>query len=323
MVKLSIIVPVYNVVDYIRECIDSIIIQSYDNFELILIDDGSTDGSGDICDEYSREYNQIKVIHKDNAGLSSARNAGLDVAHGEYITFIDSDDVIIGINTIENIMKCFETDSHLDVVQYKVIHKYLSQEANVRPYNYTIYSNPVDILEGYLTENIHVSCCDKIFKSKVFRNVRFPLGQISEDIYIIPDIIENVEKLQVTDIGFYGYRYRSGSISNSSLPYNKICSILSSYYRYLNYGANYEKLRPLCVKMYSDIVWSYASLVRICYPDKIKVFCLNDFYMRFNIFEYIKIIRGYSVVSFIRTYIVCVCGPQWIILFQKLFSRNK
>ena len=92
--KISIIIPVYNVEKYLRECLDSILAQSYKDFEIILADDGSTDSSGNICDEYSMKYENIKVLHKNNNGLSSARNAGLDIAQGEYILFIDSDDVV-------------------------------------------------------------------------------------------------------------------------------------------------------------------------------------------------------------------------------------
>lgn len=94
MPKISIIVPVYNVEKYLRKCIDSILNQTFKDFELILIDDGSTDESGKICDEYNLKDNRIKVIHKENGGLSSARNAGLDIAQGEYIGFVDSDDWI-------------------------------------------------------------------------------------------------------------------------------------------------------------------------------------------------------------------------------------
>ena len=92
--KISIIIPVYNVKKYLRECLDSILAQSYKDFEIIIVDDGSTDSSGNICDEYSMKYENIKVLHKNNNGLSSARNAGLDIAQGEYILFFDCDDVV-------------------------------------------------------------------------------------------------------------------------------------------------------------------------------------------------------------------------------------
>ena len=91
---ITVIIPVYNVEKYLKECLESIINQTYKNLEIILIDDGSTDASGEICDEYSKRDNRIRVVHKANGGLSSARNLGLDIANGEYVTFIDSDDYI-------------------------------------------------------------------------------------------------------------------------------------------------------------------------------------------------------------------------------------
>ena len=112
--NLSIIVPIYNVEEYIAECIDSILAQTYKDWELILVDDGSTDNSGKICDEYALKDNRIKVIHKENGGLSSARNAGIDNISGNLITFIDSDDVIIGKDTLQKLIDELTDDKELD-----------------------------------------------------------------------------------------------------------------------------------------------------------------------------------------------------------------
>lgn len=94
MIKVSIIVPVYNVLEYLPECIESLLSQSYKNYEIILVNDGSNDGSGNLCDEYTQNYENIFVLHKENGGISSARNAGLDLATGDYIAFVDSDDFV-------------------------------------------------------------------------------------------------------------------------------------------------------------------------------------------------------------------------------------
>ena len=116
MPKISIIVPVYNVEKYLRKCVDSILNQTFKDFELILVDDGSIDTSGKICDEYNLKDNRIKVIHKENGGLSSARNAGLDIAQGEYIGFVDSDDWI-ELDMYEELYKiCKENDTDVGIV---------------------------------------------------------------------------------------------------------------------------------------------------------------------------------------------------------------
>ena len=320
--KISIIVPVYNVEEYITECIDSILSQTYKDCELILVDDGSSDNSGKICDEYALKDNRIKVIHKENGGLSSARNAGLDIAKGEYITFIDSDDVLLNNDIYDKIINTFNDDKSIDIVQYDVIHKWQSPEEHQREYPFKTYCNKQDILEGYLTENIHVSCCDKVFKTEIFKDIRFPLGQISEDIAIIPKIVEKTNKLLVSEIGYYGYRYRDGSISNSALPYKKICSILDSYYKYLSYTYNYKDLRSLVIKNYICTIWNYSAMVRRYYSNDICQFYNNNFFIRLTLNEWYNISKRLPLSLKVKSYIACVIGPKWIFKFQKIFTQD-
>ena len=110
--KISVIVPVYNVENYLTRCVDSILSQTYKNIEILLIDDGSTDASGDICNEYCREDSRVSVVHQRNGGLASARNAGIDISTGEYLTFIDSDDYVSSyyIENLVNAIKKFNAD---------------------------------------------------------------------------------------------------------------------------------------------------------------------------------------------------------------------
>lgn len=316
---LSIIVPVYNVSDYLKECIDSIIGQSFEDWELLLIDDGSTDGSGMICDQYSTIDSRIKSIHKPNGGLSSARNAGLDVVRGEYVTFVDGDDVIIGNDTFNQIIACFKDD--IDVVQYDVLFKYKSPYEHTRKYPFKTYNGKEQILHGYLSQHIHVSCCDKFFRAKVFNNVRFPINEISEDIATIPGIINNTDKLQTINVGFYGYRYREGSISSSVLPYAKICSILRSYYTYLNYATSFVKLKPLALGMYADITWDYLSTIRKKHPDKLNHFYQSQKVLTISLKEWYKAAGRLSKRQRIRSLAVCVIGLRLAGFLQRLFTR--
>jgi len=320
--KISIIVPVYNVEEYITECIDSILSQTYKDCELILVDDGSSDNSGKICDEYALKDNRIKVIHKENGGLSSARNAGIDVAKGEYITFIDSDDVLLNNDIYDKIIKVFNNDNSIDIVQYDVIHKWKSTEEYKRKYPFKTYCNKQDILEGYLTENIHVSCCDKVFKTEIFKNIRFPLGQISEDIAIIPQIVENTNKLQVSEIGYYGYRFREGSISNSALPYNKICSILNSYYTYLSYCYCHKNIKILTLKTYIGIIWAMIAIIRRNYPDEIYDFCNKEFFFKIKFIEWIPLSKKLPLILKIKSFILYVMGCRWVFKFQSIFTKD-
>lgn len=321
---LSVIVPVYNVEEFLNECIDSIRAQSYSNIEIILIDDGSSDNSPEICDDYSAIDQRIRTIHKPNGGLSSARNAGLDVAQGEFITFVDSDDIILGRETFSNIMKIFEKGPDIDIIQYDTIYKYLSEQSHKRQYPFTTYYSNEAILEGYLDQNIHVSCCDKVFKSGIFKNIRFPLHQISEDIAIIPEIVKNTGVLRTTDIGYYGYRYRDGSITCSTLPYQKISSILQSYHTYLSYAVKFKDLRSKAILTHTNIVWYYLSITRTHHPEKIKDFIKLPFFIDISFFEWLSLIRKspYTMKEKLRSFALCVCGVGFAKRLQQVFTRN-
>lgn len=319
---LSVIIPVYNVKDYIQECLDSILSQTYKNLDIILIDDGSSDGSGSICEEYAKNNECIRAIHKKNGGLSSSRNAGLEIVRGDYVTFVDSDDIIIGKDVFSSIMTVFREDEKLDVVQYDVIHKYTSPEEHTRVYPFKTYKNKVEILDGYLSQHIHVSCCDKVFKSSIFKDIRFPEKEISEDIAIIPQIIDKVNRLKTSNIGYYGYRYREGSITNSILPFNKICSILNSYSKYLKYSMLYSEVRQKAMMTYVRVFWSYLSEVRKNYPGELNEICSRSFFIRLKFKEWRKLIINLTFKEKLCSFILCCLGPDKTLMFQKFFTRQ-
>lgn len=184
---LSIIVPVYNVEQYLSKCIESIIQQTYDNYELILVDDGTPDNSGLICDNYAKQFSQIKVIHKANGGLSSARNAGLDIAKGEYIAFVDSDDWIEP-TIYSDMIDCIEKYS-CDLVECGIN---LVYENYVKPYDSTL--DIYEVIDGKEALRRHLDIFNrtnqsiprtavwsKLFKRSFWENNRFPEGEIHED----------------------------------------------------------------------------------------------------------------------------------------------
>ena len=206
---LSVIVPVYNTENYLNRCIDSIVEQTYNDIELILIDDGSTDKSGKICDLYLKKDKRIKVIHTKNQGQSMARNIGLDVARGKYITFVDSDDWIekkLYKKSIELLEK-----ENADIVDYecKLTKKYETSAFNVD--NYKILKEE-KILEKYLekgvkSKNAPFSPCRKIYLSRLFNDVRFPNGKINEDIATIYKVLTKSKiMIAVNSIGYYYYQ---------------------------------------------------------------------------------------------------------------------
>lgn len=212
---VSIIVPIYNVEKYLEECIESIISQTYKNIEIILVNDGSTDGSKKIVDEYASKYKFIKVIHKKNGGLSDARNCGIKNSNGEYICFVDSDDIVTNdyIETmyynIKNYNTCiaacgmcnFYEDGKKQEICFKNIKQlYVGEDAHK-------YLN----IMGYF----NVSSCNKLYKKELFDNIEFPVGKKSEDWYIMYKLLDYAGSIYYSSDVKYLYRQRTGSITKS------------------------------------------------------------------------------------------------------------
>jgi glycosyltransferase involved in cell wall biosynthesis len=213
---ISIIVPVYKVEDYLEKCIKSILAQSLTNFELILIDDGSPDKCGEICDSYADKDSRINVIHKKNEGLSSARNTGLDIAKGEYIGFIDSDDWIES-NMYETLLALL-VDNNADIAQCEFI-KSCDEEGivdNSDRKNIETFNNIESLRNLYNEKSIStVVSWNKLYRRSLFENVRFPKGKIHEDEFTTHKLLYKSKKLVYTDKAFYYYRQNPNSIMNS------------------------------------------------------------------------------------------------------------
>lgn len=223
---ISVIVPIYNVEKYLRKSIDSLINQSYKNIEIILIDDGSTDNCCTICDEYAIKDSRIKVIHKENGGLSDARNKGIDIAKGKYITFIDSDDYV-ELNYIDILYNT--------IIKYKadisiVGHRVWYEKNNFERAWYKEYVNkPKEILEKILYDDgIDLSAWAKLYKTELFKQIRFPKGRIFEDSATTYKLVDKSEKIAVNSIPLYNYIIRFNSISNASFSEKKMELITST-----------------------------------------------------------------------------------------------
>lgn len=234
--KISIIVPVYKVEPYINQCIDSILTQSYKNFEVILVDDGSPDQCPRICDDYTNKDSRIKVVHKMNGGLSSARNAGIDIASGDYIAFIDSDDYWDDTDAIKKCVDVCETKMP-DVILYGFKKFYQTADRNE-----TIQMGlPIDLygkeveLRLLLEHNVFVtSACNKLVNSKLLkeRNVRFVENQLSEDIEYCAQLILNAHTFVAINEYFYVYRQQNASSISANVGVknlNDIAGVLQKY----------------------------------------------------------------------------------------------
>lgn len=214
---VSVIVPVYNVRPYLRSCVDSILAQTFSDLEIILVDDGSTDGSSLICDEYARQNKCIQVIHKDNGGLGSARNAGLDAATGAYVAFVDSDDRIAPEMYQRLLCALLENDADLSICGYqKVEASNTKGVANTYPFETMTGMQALEKL--YTKDYVYFTiACNKLFKRSVFDSLRFPQGILFEDGYAAFRYYYAAQTVVCLPECYYFYLTRHGSITTSLL----------------------------------------------------------------------------------------------------------
>lgn len=219
---LSIIVPVYNVEPYLTRCLNSIVQQDYNDIEIIIVNDGSTDNSSKIIQKFGRMDSRIVIIDKNNGGLSSARNAGLEISKGEYITFVDSDDYI-SENAFKSNIEVLVSNPDIDILSYSVVKKSDNSTLLIGTNKSYLINGKRNILAEYIIGNkITNSVCNKIFKRAVFDKLRFDVGRTNEDTLLIPQIIERSNKMFISNIGRYYYIAREGSIIKSNINIGKI-----------------------------------------------------------------------------------------------------
>lgn len=204
---LSIITPVYNVRSYLERCVLSVLNQSYDNIELILIDDGSTDGSSELCDEWALKDNRIVVIHKENGGVSSARNVGLEIANGEYFTFVDSDD-FIALDTYSSNMFFLLEHNDVDILQFPYCN-YISDEKSLdyhKPPRAMLIGTEQIFRNWWSGTPLEYVSWNKIYKRNIWSDIRFNIGHTSEDTWLVPEFVNRSKTVYISEQGLYYYQ---------------------------------------------------------------------------------------------------------------------
>lgn len=229
--KLSIIVPVYKVEKYLHECVESILNQDFKDFELILVDDGSPDECGNLCDEYATRDRRVWVVHKSNGGLSSARNAGLDIATGEYIAFVDADDYVAP-NYYSLAMQAFQQEPDLDMVEMPVVVYFNQPQKKIySPAIQNTVRGKENIFATWIKNKgyLHAYSCNKVCRRGLYDNLRFPVGVCFEDTYTTPRLLEQCQAIRYIPYngkkknssseektGAYYYRQRKDSITTAT-----------------------------------------------------------------------------------------------------------
>lgn len=255
MAKISIIIPVYNVERYLEKCIDSILQQTFKDIEVVLVNDGSQDQCGEICDRYKQKDNRIKVVHKENGGVASARNAGLKIATGEWIGWVDADDWI-------------EPDMFNYLIENAIVYgadiaacgrwEEYGNESRFRGWKSAKLLNTVQALELLLENDAFQNYLwDKLWKRELFKKIVFPEGRTFEDVSVVYQLVSKAKSVICLPKGQYHYLQRKNSIVNDSSLINKI-----NYYKAINERHEFilEKFPHLSEKSTGEIA---TAAVRI------------------------------------------------------------
>lgn len=312
---ISVIVPVYKVEPYLQKCVDSILNQTHRNLEIILVDDGSPDNCGKICDDYAVKDSRVKVIHKPNGGLSDARNAGMDIMTGQYVGFVDSDDWIepFMYERLLELIHQFDADIAFGGVSDDLELDGRISTTKVSSYGETPFSeSPIEAMRRYFHGSW--SAWDKLYKADIFSGLRYPVGEINEDEAIVLQVLSRVGTVCYTNEVFYHYMRRlngqsitTTSFSAKKLIWQKHCADNLTFVQ-----KNHPELELEAAGRYRDsILWSLTEMAlsnsdfteqiqalvdvlrhnknlfykaTFSYPqDKIRLFCL--LYFPFNFYR--------------------------------------
>lgn len=277
MPKISVIVPVYKVEKYLNKCVGSILSQTFRDFELFLVDDGSPDNSGKICDEYAQKDNRVIVIHKENGGLSEARNVALDRIQGEYVTFIDSDDYV----STEHLQTLYDSlinaDSDLAVSNItSVTENKMNNTEFYRP------ASEQKVLTGKeVFTTIYQPCaCAKLYKSYIFNNFRYPVGRLYEDVFVYHDVLSKVNRLVLTGKNTYYYLIRSDSIMHQEykLAFSDIIDAIELRVKKLEALGMQDLANDNRLFIYSRVAVAFANLDPAVEENKKRLDEIKDIY---------------------------------------------
>ena len=217
---MSVIVPVYNVQDFLARCLQSIVLQTYDNLEILVVDDGSTDQSSVVARNWADTDSRISIITKDNGGLSAARNAALDVARGDFITMVDSDD-FVSTTLVETLLAILKQHPKADIACCQW--QQFDDPARWKPVEGTervtlLESNQALLDIFYQRQHINHSACAKLYRRRLFDTVRYPVGRLYEDLSVVLDIFGQCNQVAVSYDVMYAYHQREGSITHDFKP---------------------------------------------------------------------------------------------------------
>ena len=278
---ITVIIPVYNVKDYLSRCLDSVLSQTYLNIEIILSDDGSTDGSSDICDEYCKKDKRIKVIHEENKGLSEARNRGIKIASGKFISFIDSDDWVSPNYLLKLYYALIRTRSDVSECLFKKT-QFLDAVGKETGRIETLTRDEILLKLCKSNHECHVVAWNKLYKKDLFNSIRFPAGKLHEDEFTTHLVFFKCNRVSIIRDELYFYYQNPESITNKKISLKRLDSIDGLYSRLLFYKkekmlTHYNSCSALLFKQFTD----YISISKHRFEN--KRFFIKELQHKFNI----------------------------------------
>ena len=318
---ISIIVPIYNVERYLSRCIESILNQSFKEFELILVNDGSLDNSGEICDIYASKDDRVKVIHKKNGGVSSARNVGVSTANGEYIGFVDPDDYIDKEMYYKLYRLCIDNDSNIAICRFN--REINGKLQNIGSTEEIIELNNIEAMNELFKGNLYrFSLCNKLFSKKCFNNVSFPEGRIHEDLSTTYKLFVNSRKASYINYCGYIYVRRENSISTSTYSEKRLQAFIG-WDEIIDFmSRNYSELIEQVIATF--IYWCMDNISYILnqvddYNDVKK--CLNT--IRIYTIKYHLYIKQNKILSLKYKLKVIIFNLNiYLLILQRKLNRN-
>lgn len=290
MNTISVIVPCYNIAPYLERCVDSIVNQTYHNLDIVLVDDGSTDGTGAVCDKMAQTDNRIRVVHKENGGLSDARNAGIDIAQGDFLSFVDGDDYL-ELDAYEA-MTLEMQNPEVSLVSAGLIAEDIGGKVKITMSKERIELSREEAFINLLgsVRTIMQSSCNKLFRTAIFNNLRYKKGIINEDMEILPKILDRCNKVILLNKPVYHYIKREGSITVSKYSNWKYQGVKIAVDTLNFCKKKYPQLIPYAYYYQMDSY--FKNLMELVNSSNRAEFCKWEYVLRVKVVKtYFKCIR--------------------------------
>ena len=260
---ISVIVPIYKVEEYLDRCVESLVNQTYKNLEIILVDDGSPDGCPHKCEDWARKDSRIKVIHKENGGLSDARNAGMNIATGEFISFIDSDDYIAS-DFFATLLAAMEKENS-DIVECSVVKFYEDGKFEKYSDNLAVTTSQTEsALSGLIAENpFHQHVWNKLYKVDCLKGILFPVGKLNEDEFWTYQVFGRAKKVSKINKTMYYYFQRSSSIMGENYSIRRLDALEGKTNRQKYIQKEYPALALQAkIDLYNSCIFAYQNVLK-------------------------------------------------------------